>query len=60
MSDQKSKQERMLELADVLEREDRPVLLSKDMLHIVMTDRARDLIVEALRIAAQADAGAVA
>jgi len=47
MSD--SKRKRMLELADVLAKENHRLVLSKNMLRIVISDAARDVIVEALR-----------
>lgn len=44
-----SKRKRMLELADVLAKENSRFVASKNMLRIVISDAARDVIVEALR-----------
>lgn len=44
-----SKRKRMLELADVLAKENQRLVASKNMLRIVISDAARDVIVEALR-----------
>jgi hypothetical protein len=49
MGNENSKRRRLLELADVLEKENDRFSRSKNMLRIVITDSARDAIVECLR-----------
>lgn len=53
MGNENSKRKRLLELADVLEKENQRLVMSKNMLRIVITDSARDVIVECLRACAQ-------
>lgn len=57
MGNDNSKRRRLLELADVLEKENQRLVLSKNMLRIVMTDSARDAIVECLRTVAGSPQG---
>jgi hypothetical protein len=44
-----AKRKRMLELADTLAKENQRLVMSKNMLRIVISDAARDVIVEALQ-----------
>lgn len=48
-----SKRKRMLDLADTLAKENCRLVASRNMLRIVISDVARDVIVEALRAYAQ-------
>lgn len=52
MGNENSKRKRLLELASTLEKENKRLVLSKNMLRIVISDSARDAIVECLRTVA--------